>query len=35
MLYLLLRRRDTAPIVRKIIRENEEDPLPKPGIHVG
>ncbi|MDX6239867.1 MAG: hypothetical protein QOG10_4682 [Kribbellaceae bacterium] len=33
--YLILGRGDTAPVVREIIRQHEDDPAQRPGIHVG
>jgi hypothetical protein len=33
--YLILGRGDTPPVVREIIRQHEEDPARRPGIHVG
>jgi hypothetical protein len=35
MRYLILGRGDTPPVVREIIRQHEEDPVLRPGIHVG
>jgi hypothetical protein len=32
--YLILGRGDTAPVVREILRESEENPAQRPGIHV-
>jgi hypothetical protein len=33
--YLILGRGDTPPVVREIIRQHEDDPTRRPGIHVG
>ncbi|WP_026163014.1 APC family permease [Kribbella catacumbae] len=33
--YLILGHGDTAPVVREIIRQHEDDPALRPGIHVG
>jgi hypothetical protein len=33
--YLILGQGDTAPVVREIIREHEDNPTARPGIHVG
>lgn len=33
--YIVLGRGDTAPVVREIVRANEENPERRPGIHVG